>query len=83
MLGIPVPKPAHDELGQIARSIPLAARAPARELVPVLEDLAKGSDFDALHGRSMIAWLAQGLSLQIQCKRSESKLLRERRMIIA
>jgi len=53
--GIPVSKPSHDELSQIARSVPLAFWTPAAKQVPMLEDLAEGPDFDALHGQSISA----------------------------
>lgn len=62
---IPVPQALHDELGQIAGCVPLAARAPATELVSMLKDLAEGADLDALQGRSVIARQGQAVSSNI------------------
>jgi len=55
MLRIAVAKPLLHQLGQVASGPSTASRAPTVELVVALEDLAEGPDFDALHGRSMIA----------------------------
>jgi hypothetical protein len=48
--------------------------APASQLVPVLEDLAKGADLYALHGRSMMPRQGQEVSLRIRCVSSEMPL---------
>jgi hypothetical protein len=62
MLGVSIAEAPHDEPGQVTGRPAPAARAPAGQLVPMLEDLAKSADLDALHGRSMMAQQAQGVS---------------------
>ena len=63
--GVSIAQASADQLGQVAGRPAPAARAPAGELVLVLEDLAESADFDAFHCRSMIAGQGQALSLQI------------------
>ena len=43
----------------------MAPRTPTGEAMSVFEKLPKGPNFDAFHGRRMVARLARGVTLQI------------------